>query len=66
MKIRTKLVDALGNIVKQGRVDTDKLTEAHNVEYNGRTYAYQVTSEVMQAKFVEVGAPVLLMDKDFE
>lgn len=53
-------------VFKTGEVAYDKIAEAVNVEYNGKTYGYQSTSKVMTAKFVEVGTPVLLMDKDFK
>lgn len=64
--VKVKLCDAQHKCFKEGRVSYNKIADAANIEYNGRTYGYQVTSEVAVAKFVEVGPPVVLMDKDFE
>lgn len=65
-KVNVILYDQNRVPFKEGKVAYEKIAEASNIVYNGETYSYQVTSKVMTATFVAVGAPVLLMDKDFE
>lgn len=66
MKIQVVLTGADGTVHKSGRVEIDKIHEAHLITYNGHVYGFQYTAKVREAVFVETGEPVLLMNEDFQ